>query len=380
MTTRQMASSERGSHFVSLVLSVLPWVLLALVLLAWAPGFYYDRYSEDVTDTFAKLWAISFVAFPLVGVFLTRRMPANPVGWLFLIGPALMGAGVSMGEYSEAVDRPELMSVTDGFLAVGLLTLFSSILVFPDGRYPSRWFRWAHVIGIVGFPISASAFDSKADGVVVAFNFLLPVVALIYRLVRGDAIVRRQIAGLVLVALLGSVLLVALSSLVPSDNLEMQEVASSIAVMVLSVGIPVSIAVAITRYRLYEIDRIVSRTVSYAVVIGFLAAVFFGGITLLTSVLPEASDLGTAASTLAVAGLFNPVRKRVQIWVDRRFNRTHYDAQRVMDEFSGSLRDRVDPDGVVDGWVGVVSKTMQPGSIGVWTRDDSRNDFGTIKG
>jgi hypothetical protein len=108
--------------------------------------------------------------------------------------------------------------------------------------------------------------------------------------------------------------------------------------------------------------------------------VFFGGITLLTSVLPDASDLGTAASTLAVAGLFNPVRKRVQIWVDRRFNRTHYDAQRVMDEFSGSLRDRVDPDGVVDGWVGVVSKTMQPGSIGVWTRDDSRNDFGTIKG
>ena len=75
-----------------------------------------------------------------------------------------------------------------------------------------------------------------------------------------------------------------------------------------------------------------------------------------------------AAFTLAVAALFNPVRKRVQVWVDRRFNRSRYDAERVMDEFAGSLQDRVDPDGVVEGWLGVVSETMQPSSVGVWVR------------
>jgi len=137
------------------------------------------------------------------------------------------------------------------------------------------------------------------------------------------------------------------------------------------VALPVSIGVAVLRYHLYEIDRIVSRTVSYAVVVGVLAVVFFGVVTVLTSLLPAESDLAVAGSTLAVAALFNPVRRRVQAWVDRRFNRSRYDAQKVMDAFSGSLRDRVDPDGVVEGWVGAVSETMQPTTVGVWIRAGS---------
>ncbi|MEX1125066.1 MAG: hypothetical protein WEE53_05320, partial [Acidimicrobiia bacterium] len=100
--------------------------------------------------------------------------------------------------------------------------------------------------------------------------------------------------------------------------------------------VPVAIGFAILRYRLYEIDRIISRTVSYAVVVGLLGLVFFGVVTVLTSLLPAESDLAVAGSTLAVAALFNPVRRRVQGWVDRRFNRSRYDAQKVMDAFSGS--------------------------------------------
>ncbi|MEX1133255.1 MAG: hypothetical protein WED83_00240 [Acidimicrobiia bacterium] len=374
MTTSRAVSGKPGSRSSSLVLSLLPWVLLALVLVAWAPGLYYDKYSQDVTNAFDKLWASSFLAFPVVGVFLTRRMPSNPVGWLFLISPALMGAGVSMGEYSEAVDRPGLVPLADGLFVVGLFMLFSSILVFPDGRYPNRWFRWAHVFGILGFFITG-VLASEATGAMVAFNFLLPVLALVYRLVRGNAITRRQIVSPVLVALLGFVLIVVVST-----REAIPDIYEVFAVMVLTVGIPVSIAVAITRYRLYEIDRIVSRTVSYALVVGLLAAVFFGAIALSTSVLSDESDLATAASTLAVAALFNPLRKRVQVWVDRRFNRSRYDAQRVMDRFAGSLRDQVDTEEVVQGWVGVVSRTMQPTTIAVWSKDDSRNDFGTIKG
>jgi len=131
---------------------------------------------------------------------------------------------------------------------------------------------------------------------------------------------------------------------------------------------PVSFGIAVLRYRLYEIDRIVSRTVTYLLVVGLLAAVFFGVVTLITSALPAESDLAVAASTLAVAALFNPVRGRVQGWIDRRFNRARYDAQNVMDAFADSLRDRVDATQLSDGWRDVVADTMQPETIGVWVR------------
>jgi hypothetical protein len=140
-------------------------------------------------------------------------------------------------------------------------------------------------------------------------------------------------------------------------------------------AIPISILFAVLRYRLYDIDRILSRTVSYVIVIGLLGAVYALGLTALTSVLDAESPLAVAASTLAVAALFNPLRRRVQAGVDRRFNRSRYDAQQVMDQFSGSLRQDVDPDTVVEGWVGVVSDTMHPTSISVWVR----NDFGTVE-
>ena len=130
----------------------------------------------------------------------------------------------------------------------------------------------------------------------------------------------------------------------------------------------VAAALAILRYRLYEIDRIISRTVSYALVVGILGAAYLGALTWLSSLLPDRSQLVVAGATLGVAFLFNPVRTRIQAWVDRRFNRSRYDAQKVMDRFAGSLRDQVDSDQVMDGWVGVVTETMQPASVGVWLR------------
>jgi uncharacterized membrane protein YbhN (UPF0104 family) len=134
-------------------------------------------------------------------------------------------------------------------------------------------------------------------------------------------------------------------------------------------AIPAAIGVAITRYRLYEIDRLISRTVSYLLVIGLLVGVYAGLVALLQVFVPSDNPLVVAASTLAVAALFNPVRKRIQDWVDRRFNRSRYDAERVMDSFASTLRDRVEVGDVVDGWVGVVSETMQPTAVGVWIRD-----------
>ncbi len=103
--------------------------------------------------------------------------------------------------------------------------------------------------------------------------------------------------------------------------------------------------------------------------VGVLAAVFFGVVAAAGSLFQTDSDLAVAGSTLAVAALFNPVRKRVQAWVDRRFNRSRYNAQLVVDQFARSLRDRVDSGEVVDGWVGVVAETMQPAAAGVWVRE-----------
>ncbi|HVR78551.1 MAG TPA: hypothetical protein VMS99_09190 [Acidimicrobiia bacterium] len=133
-------------------------------------------------------------------------------------------------------------------------------------------------------------------------------------------------------------------------------------------AIPLAIIFAVLRYRLYDIDRILSRTISYVIVLGVLGGVYLLGLTALTNVLP-------AESPLAVAALFNPVRTRVQAAVERRFNRSRYDAQRVMEAFSGSLREDLDSDAVVGGWVRVVAETMQPEAISVWVR----NDFETVQ-
>jgi hypothetical protein len=138
------------------------------------------------------------------------------------------------------------------------------------------------------------------------------------------------------------------------------------------VTLPIAIVLSIIRYRLYEIDRIVSRTLAYLLVVVVLGSLFALGVVAIPNLVigtGSAPPLVVAGSTLAVAALFNPMRRRALRWVDRRFNRSRYDAERVMSEFAQTLRDQVGSNGLVDGWVGVVSETMQPSGIGVWVRD-----------
>ncbi|MDQ6650069.1 MAG: hypothetical protein M3Z02_08145, partial [Actinomycetota bacterium] len=132
--------------------------------------------------------------------------------------------------------------------------------------------------------------------------------------------------------------------------------------------LPAAIGVAILRYRLYDIDRIVSRTVGYALVTGLLVVVYVSSVTVVTRLTPSGNSLAVAASTLAVAALFQPVRRRVQAGVDRRFNRSRYDAARTIDAFSARLREQVDLDTLASDLISVVRRTMQPASAGVWLR------------
>jgi hypothetical protein len=135
------------------------------------------------------------------------------------------------------------------------------------------------------------------------------------------------------------------------------------------IALPVCIGVAILKYRLYEIDRIISRTLAYAIVTGLLVGLYAGLVLLATEVLTLKSPVAVAVATLATAALFNPVRRGVQRIVDRRFNRARYDAERTVDAFAAGLQGAVDLDSVRDGLVGVVDRALEPAHVSVWVRD-----------
>jgi hypothetical protein len=200
-------------------------------------------------------------------------------------------------------------------------------------------------------------------GFIVGFAFAVPAAfSMVVRYQRAGLIERQQIKWLLAATSLFAVVYVIAVATDDSNETAWLVLSAALA------AIPLAIILAVLRYRLYDIDRILSRTISYAIVLGVLGGVSLLGLTALTSLFPAESPLAVAASTLAAAALFNPVRTRVQTAVEKRFNRSRYDAQRVMERFSGSLREDLDPDAVVEGWVGVVEQTMQPASLSVWVR------------
>jgi hypothetical protein len=359
--------------------------------------------SRESIDASAGVMGAA-VCSVVVGGILTLRVSSNAVGplalvagsaWvIYLFGNVYARASLQGSNLPGAYVLAWAGAWTGALFAIGVSTL---ILVFPTGR-PVGWWRVATVapiagtlstltgaIAMWGLPLStlvttdlvsqAPGYAFVDAGFITGFVSAIPAtLSLVARFRRAGTIERQQVKWLLMAT--GLFVITYVFAVFTDDSNETFWWILSVALA----GIPIAILFAVLRYRLYQIDRIVSRTVSYTLVIGLLAAVFFGVVTLMTSILPDQSDLATAASTLAVAGLFNPVRKRVQTWVDRRFNRSRYDTQRVMDRFAMSLRDQLDSVEVVDGWVGVVAATMQPTMVAVWTKDDSRNDFGTIEG
>lgn len=202
---------------------------------------------------------------------------------------------------------------------------------------------------------------------------LVAVVSLFVRYRRSSGVERSQIKWVAFslgVFVVGSVLI----DVIWIDILGRSELSGPFFTVTDQLGwllIPGSIAVAILRYRLYDIDRIISRTLSYVLVVGLLGAGVLGLVSLLAPFVPNDDPLVVAIATLVVAVLFNPLRKRVQRVVDQRFNRTRFDTERVVHGFGSELQNRLDPNGVLDGWVSVVSETMQPASLAVWVKRSS---------
>lgn len=372
-------------------------VLVAVYALA-VLVFLVSSGSGPAGFTTNDIFSVPAITGTAVGVFLTFKIPENRMGLLMTVMSAtLVTLGLSNVVIEQALERgDQLLTVISvqisdlAWIAQSVTALVLLPLWFPTGRALNGRWAWVGRIAIFGALVAVAssflaefvcAYDDTASDVCIEVPnpwgiegfvglellFILPiamafpaVISAFVRWRRSDDLERNQIKWF-FVAAVG--LLISLLIAVADINQVVNEVVFATGLT----GVWVAIAVAVLKYRLYDIDRIISRTVSYAVVIAVLVGIYIGLVTAIGSQFE--GSLAVAASTLAVAALFNPLRRRVQAWVDRRFNRSTYDTAQVMDRFAGSIRDEVDGDQLIEGWVGVVEDTMQPSSVGVWVRE-----------
>jgi hypothetical protein len=374
--------------------------VFALVALALVPLSVLARQSPQVNGG----EALGAVPFGVVGFVLARRVPRNPIGWIFLAIAICLLLSIDSGFYA-VISYPLGHHLPLAPAALFLyqlwgpaLSLFALVvLLFPDGTLPSRASRvimCLFLAVLVGFTVVLGVAVSGAvaghhtqldsfDGLVVidratgwfalaqvVFGAVgVPFLALgVARQVvawRRSSGERRQqlkwLASGVLVAVVG--LVFGLASPGSASG------AARAFANVVSFGIvalPVSIGVAILRYRLYDIDRIISRTLAYAIVTGLLVGLYAGLVLLATQVFRFHSTVAVAAATLAAAALFSPVRRRVQQVVDRRFNRARYNADQTVAAFAARLKDATDLDSVRDDLAGVVNQALEPANVSVW--------------
>jgi hypothetical protein len=352
-------------------------------------------FSGPGSDPAIPLFWGAVVAYSSMGALLIRRVPANRIGALLLAAGTALTAGnvlLAYGSVGASAAPPwpgaAIVSVLGDvwYTAPFVIALVGVPLVFPDGRLPSRRFRWVVWVTVAGTvlmalgglaPLIPGLTDTDA---IVTTLMLLSVLAIIFGIVgagvaiwvrfrRGDPVERQQVKWLLADA---GVAVVAFPLAMLSGSSQALLALAFWAIGALAyLGLPVSIGIAVLRYRLYEIDRLVSRTIGYLIVTATLAVVFVGGILLFEAVLVPVTGgntLGVAASTLVAAALFGPLRRRVQRVVDRRFNRSRYDAEWAVAAFAAQLRGDVDLESVSADVLDVVNRTVAPATAGLWIR------------
>jgi hypothetical protein len=333
------------------------------------------------------LYVVGIASFVFVGALLRSRVPGNPIGALLLTAGTLLVVAVSVGTYA---DIGELRSpswpgsalarhVGDAMFIYPFAIAFIGIpLVFPDGHLPSPRFRWVAGLAIatgVAWALGA-LFATPTDEIVLVgsiVSFLGAMTAIGLRFRRGNRMEREQIKWPLASAGAGVVLLVA--------SLFIQDPFPNVANLLDIVGIlnffalPIALGIAVLRYRLYDIDRIISRTISYGVITALLVTIFLMVNLALQAALSSVTSsnaFAVAGSTLLAAALFTPIRGRVQRSVDRRFDRARYDADRLTVEFADRLRDEIDLAALGDELDATVRRAFAPSSAGLWLRGRPR--------
>ena len=347
---------------------------------------------------FAGLFAVCFGG---VGALLTWRHPGHPVSWILAAAGLVSALNFATIEYGLAgsagrrhLPAAEYAGWVQLWIWVPLIALITVylFLLFPDGHLPSpRWrpvgwlggaFAIIAIAGLAFYPGSdrpdlpglrnplgmtpaAVPFDAVVAGLAGLLGCaVLAAWSLVVRSRWGTAVQRHQIKWLAYSGCLVALALVPAAALALTPGTSARIAAGAAFVAVLAV--PVAVAVAVLKYRLYDIDRIISRTLAYAIVTGLLLGMYAGLVLLATQVLTIKSPVAVAGSTLAAAALFNPLRRRVQRAVERRFNRARYDADKTVAAFAARLKDAVDLDSVRDDLAGVVHQALEPAHVSVW--------------
>ena len=406
----------------------LAWSLAGLSLAMYAAGFVFAFLTLGVADTVRRvpqggfgglLVFLPFLAFPLVGALIASQRPRNPIGWICLTS-GLFWMSYAQGDASDAYELARTGAVASSVtldallqatwtLPIGLMGIYT-ILLFPDGRLPSgRWRPFAFFAGAVivlipvvfvfvpgpleDHPGVRNPFGLEQypwlEGVAVSAVLLLPLcvlvsaASLVVRYRRSGAEVREQIKWLAFAA---SVVGTAYLSAVIAGIFFVPELFSSRApqslayalipnlLLISYAGIPVAIGFAVLKYRLYDIDIIINRTLVYGSLTLMLALVYSGGVVGTQAVFraltgqEQQPQLAVVGSTLAIATLFTPLRRRIQTIIDRRFYRRKYDAARIMAAYGIRLRDEVDLGTLSDDLLEVIRETMQPAHAGLWLR------------
>ncbi|HEV2122701.1 MAG TPA: hypothetical protein VGW38_08000, partial [Chloroflexota bacterium] len=358
------------------------------------------------------IFALAMYSFAVVGVIVARQQPRNAVGWVLLAVGFTWSTEMPTNTYIEWASAQPALFASSTYVAAlsaplwapGLAPLGTFLLLlFPDGRLPTeRWRWWARLSGIVlavavvamwMYPAPIEDFtpetlnplgiDALAPFSAVFFVpiVMIPVtmagcaVALVHRYRRSRGVERLQLKWLTATAaLVVAVYLVTMIASAPYDwvgNAPAWVGALQNASLLTFMLIPVAVGIAITRYRLYDIDRLINRALVYGAVsailiTAYVVSVIGVGATLRTVTGQEQGNLTVAGSTLAVAAMFRPFRTRVQHFIDRRFYRRKYDARRTVEAFSTRLRQETDLQMLADGLCQVVSDTVQPARITLW--------------
>ena len=374
-------------------------VLSVLVLVLAVATLTLTGFDHQLTIRITGSGVAIVLMYAGVGLVVARRQPRNPIGWLLLIFTVLYVFGAGASYYAvlryrlgyRGLPLAPVAVVVDTLQAPSLALFPPVILLFPDGRLTSR--RWRRVLWVY------AALAAYVTAVTVAPAIAAVAGHDIHVDTNGNLTNTGQLGGWLanppawlIVPVLVSIVVIGLSFVAHQvlcwrraggeRRQQLKWLASGAAIAVFSIlsaalvgspvplvglaALPVGIGVGILKYRLYDIDRIISRTLAYAIVTGLLVGGYAGLVLLVTHVLTVKAPVAVAAATLAAAALFNPLRRRVQRMVDRRFNRSRYDADLTVAAFASRLKDAVDLDAMQADLATVVQKALEPAHLSVW--------------